>query len=40
MAALVWVKLEKNNYETGVDKGVYYPLEASGAYGTGEAWDG
>lgn len=40
MAALVWDQTGKKYYETGVDKGVYYPLEASGAYGTGEAWDG
>ena len=34
MAALVWDQTGKKYYETGVDKGVYYPLEASGAYGT------
>lgn len=40
MAVLVWDQTGKKYYETGVDKGVFYPLEASGTYGKGEAWDG
>ncbi len=40
MSALVWDQTGKKYYETGVDKGVYYPLEAAGTYGDGEAWDG
>ena len=40
MAVLVWDQTGKKYYETGVDKGVFYPLENKGTYGKGEAWDG
>ena len=40
MAVLVWDQTGKKYYETGVDRGVYYPLESAGTYGKGEAWDG
>lgn len=39
MSKLVWDKTGERVYETGVSKGVYYPLEGA-AYGTGSAWNG
>ena len=36
---LNWDQASEKFYETGVDRGVVYPLSA-GAYGTGEAWNG
>lgn len=40
MAKLVWDDTGKKIFETGVDRGVVYPMGAAGTYGTGEAWDG
>jgi hypothetical protein len=39
MAALTWDAIADRLYETGVDHGVYYPLEA-GVYAPGVAWNG
>lgn len=39
MTKLVWDKSGERFYETGVNKGVLYPLSA-GAYTTGVAWNG
>jgi len=39
MFKMVWDEAGKRVYETGVDRGVFYPYE-SGKYGTGEAWNG
>ena len=36
---LVWDKTGERLYETGVDRGVVYPM-AAGKYGTGVAWNG
>lgn len=40
MAAITWDEVGKREYETGVDRGVLYPLSASNAYNTGVAWNG
>lgn len=40
MAKLVWDDTGKKIFETGVDKGVIYPIAAAGTYSTGEAWNG
>lgn len=41
MAKLTWDDTGKRFYETGVDRGVLYPLSAAGsAYDTGVAWNG
>lgn len=40
MAALKWSEVGTRSYEMGVSKGVLYPMEDSGAYGTGIAWNG
>lgn len=40
MTALVWDDAGKRFYETGVDKGVVYPIDASGDYPLGYAWNG
>ena len=40
MAKLIWDKTGERLYETGVKKGVLYPQETTGAYGTGVAWNG
>lgn len=41
MAVLVFDQTGQRRYETGVDKGVLYPLNAgSGLYDTGVAWNG
>ena len=42
MPRLTWDDTGKRLYETGVDRGVFYPLseEGNGTYGTGEAWNG
>lgn len=40
MARLVWDQTGERTYETGVSKGVLYPIDASGAYSTGVAWSG
>lgn len=36
---LVWDQVGEKFYETGVDRGVIYPMVGA-AYGTGEAWNG
>jgi hypothetical protein len=36
---LVWDNVGEKFYETGVDRGVLFPM-ADGAYGAGEAWNG
>ena len=40
MAKLVWNKTGEHLYETGVDHGVLYFPDASGAYKDGVAWNG
>lgn len=40
MAELVWDQVGDRTYETGVDKGVLYIPDGSGAYATGVAWNG
>lgn len=39
MSKLVWDQVTERLYETGVDRGVVYPM-TSGAYPKGEAWNG
>lgn len=40
MAKLIWDKIGERFFETGVNKGVLYPQDASGAYPKGVAWNG
>lgn len=40
MVALTWDGTGERLYETGVDRGVLYPMTSSGTYGTGVAWNG
>lgn len=40
MPKLEWDKIGERTYETGVDRGVLYPVNDSGTYGTGVAWNG
>lgn len=40
MAKLEWDKIGERFYETGVDRGVYYPQDLTGAYIGGVAWNG
>lgn len=40
MAKLVWDETAHRLYETGVSKGVIYPMTSAGAYSTGVAWNG
>lgn len=40
MAKLVWDKTGDRLYETGVSKGVLYPIQSDGAYSKGVAWNG
>ena len=40
MAKLIWDKTGERFFETGVNKGVLYPQEASGTYPKGVAWNG
>ena len=40
MAKLVWDDTGKKIFETGVDRGVVYPIGDTGTYSTGEAWNG
>lgn len=40
MAKLVWDDTGKKIFETGVDRGVVYPMGESGTYDSGEAWNG
>lgn len=37
---LVWDQVGKRTYETGVDHGVLYRLDATGKYSSGYAWNG
>lgn len=38
--ALVWDQAGDRKFETGVDKGVLYPMTSDGTYGAGVAWNG
>lgn len=40
MAKLTWDTTGERYYETGVDHGVLYVLDQTGAYGSGVAWNG
>lgn len=40
MAKLVWDKTGEKNYELGVDRGVLYPQDTTGAYPKGVVWNG
>ncbi|MCD8090086.1 MAG: hypothetical protein LUD81_05595 [Clostridiales bacterium] len=40
MAKLVWDKTGERFYETGVKKGVFYPIDKTGAYPVGFVWNG
>lgn len=40
MSKLVWDKLEERLYEAGVRQGVVYPIQPSGVYTKGFAWNG
>lgn len=40
MSKLIWDKIGERFFETGVNKGVLYPQDATGAYPKGVAWNG
>lgn len=40
MSKIIWDKTGERLYETGVDRGVLYPLNKSGEYTPGVAWNG
>lgn len=40
MSKLVWDETGKRLYETGVDHGVLYPMDSTGAYPKGVVWNG
>lgn len=40
MTALVWDDTGNRFYETGIEKGVVYPMDANGDYPLGVAWNG
>ena len=40
MSKLTWDDTGKRLYETGVKNGVLYPVNSTGAYGAGVAWNG
>lgn len=40
MSKLIWDEDEKRTYETGVSKGVLYPVQDDGKYSLGVAWNG
>lgn len=40
MSALVWDQTGERFYETGVDRGVLYPVQEGGEYSKGFAWNG
>lgn len=40
MSKLIWDNTGDRLYETGIDKGVLYPIDAQGAYTPGVAWNG
>jgi len=37
---LEWDKTGEHFYETGIDRGVHYPISANGTYDKGSAWNG
>lgn len=37
---MVWDQTGERLYTTGVEQGAIYPMDAKGAYGNGEAWNG
>lgn len=39
-APITWDEAENRRYEYGVSKGVLFPMEDSGAYAEGKAWNG
>lgn len=40
MSKLVWDQTGEKLYETGVDRGVVYPIDAQGTFSKGAAWNG
>lgn len=40
MPELKWDQVGEKTYETGVKKGVHYPIDENGAYSKGYAWNG
>jgi len=40
MSKLVWDKTGERLYETGIDRGVLYPIQEGGLYNKGVAWNG
>lgn len=40
MSRLVWDRVGERLYETGVSKGVLYPMQTGGTYDKGVAWNG
>ena len=40
MAKIVWDETGKRLYETGVEKGVLYPVDSEGTYPLGVPWNG
>lgn len=40
MSRLTWDPIGQRTYETGVDRGVLFPIAADGTYENGVAWDG
>lgn len=40
MAKLVWDQVGEKLYETGIDRGVLFPVDEAGKYTSGEAWNG
>lgn len=40
MSRIIWDNTAEKFYETGVDRGVVYPQDATGAYPKGEGWNG
>lgn len=40
MSRITWDKAGERYYETGVKMGVLYPIQTSGVYSTGVAWNG
>lgn len=40
MALLTWDDAGEKVYETGTDRGVFYPMDTTGAYTGGVAWNG
>lgn len=40
MAKVVWDKTGEHYYETGLDRGVLYPMQDTGLYTKGVAWNG